>query len=150
MSVGTTGIEGRQLLPSNFQPQQECYLKLANGSYIHGKVTAVKFTNSKVLYDLDVDVDLGTSSSKTTRVHAINGDFLFTVDYFENEVLGNKVLGQNQNELENLRKWKKEFSDEYFPIIEFMQENDKDLRIGDSIRAKVITILKNHFASKID
>ena len=63
-------------LPSAFQPEDYCYLILANGSGVRSKVTAVKFTSSKVLYDLDVDLDLGTKSSRTTRLHGVDSAFV--------------------------------------------------------------------------
>jgi len=99
-------------------------------------------------YDLEFTTSIDDENKKrhTTRIHNVSTSLCTkrTPSYIERQTTSDQKLGK---ELEDLRRWKKEFSDEYFLIIEFMQENDKDLRIGDSIRAKVITILKNHFAS---
>jgi len=97
-------------------------------------------------YDLEftVSIDDETKKRHTTRIHNVATGLCVkrTPSYIERQSIEDQKIGK---ELEDLRRWKKEFSDEYFPIIEFMQENDKDLRIGDSIREKVLTILKNHF-----
>jgi hypothetical protein len=100
-------------------------------------------------YDLEFTISIDDENKKrhTSRIHNVATGLCVkrTPSYIERQSIEDQKLGK---ELEDLRRWKKEFSDEYFPIIEFMQENDKDLRIGNSIREKVLNILKNHFGKE--
>lgn len=100
-------------------------------------------------YDLEFtkSIDHESKTRSTVRIYNVEKSFCWkrTEEYLDQQHAEDKA---KIKELEDLRRWKKEFSEEYFPIIEFMQENDKDLRIGESIREKVLSILKNHFNSK--
>lgn len=107
-------------------------------------------------YDLEFTISIDDESRKrhTSRIHNVATGLCVkrTPSYIERQSIEDQKIGKDllfyQKALNDLHRWKKEFSDEYFPIIEFMQENDKDLRIGESIKEKVLSILKDHFNSK--
>lgn len=94
-------------------------------------------------YDLEFTTSIDDENKKrhTTRIHNVSTSLCTkrTPSYIERQTISDKKLGK---ELEDLRRWKKEFSDEWFPVMEFMREHDTELRIGDSIAKKVIDHLK--------
>lgn len=94
-------------------------------------------------YDLEFTraIDDETKTRSTVRIYNVEKSFCWkrTEEYLDQQYADDKA---KVKELEDLRRWKKEFSDEWFPVMEFMREHDTELRIGDSIAKKVIDHLK--------
>lgn len=74
-------------LPSKLQPGDKCYVNVHSDQYLFAKIVAIKFTVNKVLYDVDVQVDITTASGaeiEYTRFHGLSGDVLFSTDQRDN------------------------------------------------------------------
>lgn len=96
-----------ETLPSRFQHGDYCWLKMQSGHYSHSTVVGIKFTKSKVLYDVDVQVvpmhseynkDGQEALWTTSRLHGVDSDLLITPQEYESlvkdEMLKNYTLGE--------------------------------------------------------
>jgi len=73
----------RSILPSKLQPGDNCYVQVHGDQFLFANVTAVKFTINKVLYDIDVQVDITTLEGgevNWSRFHGISSDLIITVE----------------------------------------------------------------------
>jgi len=82
--------------PSKLQVGEDAYLYVAfdkdvelrimplsvNWLFLPCKITAVKFTPSKVYYDLALSVELPDEESRNIRLHSVDSALLFTIDEY--------------------------------------------------------------------
>lgn len=144
-------------LPSQFTIDDEASLELLADLLLNAreaKIKGVNFTRGKVKYNLQVPIKQEGQPIRYFRMTNIDSAFLLPRN--ENEFQYNskiidaqrEIMDKLQKEIEDLRRWKKEFSDEWFPVMEFMQEKCTDLKVGESIRVKTIEILTQFFYEK--
>ncbi len=76
-------------LPSRFQHDDMCYLKMDNGKLLHSVIRGIKFTKSKVLYDVDTQVvPLHANENEEViwswcRIHGVSSDIVISIEEYD-------------------------------------------------------------------
>lgn len=150
-------VENRKpTLPSKFTIDDEVSLSLLADLLLYardGVIKGVNFTRGKVKYNLQVPIRQEGQPDRYFRMTNIDSAFVLPKNengfQYNSKVIDaqREIMDKLQKEVEDLRRWKKEFSDEWFPVMDFMREHDTELRIGDSMCERLISLLKTHFNS---
>lgn len=136
---------------SEFRINDEVSLELLIDALLKArdaKVKGINITKSKMKYNLEIPVREEGKTHWSFRINNIDEDLVKEKN--ENDFAYNsKVIAGTREDIDKLHKqidtlnrWKAESIEVLGPILDYMRENDHEMKIGESISKRVIMHLE--------